>query len=69
MWNNPKIIEEAHPSLGAIRNFVKNCEHRGEVEARLRNKNGSGDDDPVLLPDGLGDNGAEEETTNEVTYD
>ena len=70
MWNNPKIIEEAHPSLGAIRNFVKNCELRGEVEAsRPRNKNCLGDDDPVFLPDGLGDNGAEEETTNEVTYE
>ena len=71
MWDNSKITEEAHPSLGAIQNFVRNCERRRAAETRIRNEKGLTEEEPVLIPDQiLEDNVDEEEAVSEsITYE
>ena len=71
MWDNSKITEEAHPSLGAIQSFVRNCERRRAAETRIRNEKGLTEEEPVLIPDQiLEDNVDEEEAVSEsITYE
>ena len=72
MWNNTKITEEAHPSLGAIQKFVKNCERRRLLEAKIRSEKGLVDNEPVLIPEFLEDdsnNEGEEPTIESITYE
>ena len=73
MWDNSKMTEETHPSLGAIQSFVENCKRRREVEAKIRSENGLGDEEPVLIPEQisrLGHDADKEEATNEsMTYE
>ena len=71
MWNNTKITEEAHPSLGAIQKFVKNCERRRLAEAKIRSEKGLVDNEPVLIPEFLEDdsNEGEEPSIESITYE
>ena len=73
MWDNTKITEDAHPSLGAIQKFVKNCERRRVAEAKIRSEKGLGTgDEPVLIPDELLEDDTtegEEATIESITYE